>query len=129
MSMKIFILAALVAAAVARPQEGHGHQHKHAYSSQSIQRHDVPAKAPPGHFEHYSHPKYEFEYQVKDPHTGDLKTQHESRDGDIVKGYYTLHEADGTTRIVHYSSDKKTGFNADVKREGHAIHAEPKHHH
>ncbi|XP_063379438.1 histidine-rich glycoprotein-like [Cydia fagiglandana] len=101
----------------------------HAVSSQNIQRHDVPGKAPEGHHDYYAHPKYEFEYKVEDPHTGDKKSQHEARDGDLVKGYYSLHEADGTVRIVHYTADKHSGFNAEVKREGHAQHAAPKYHH
>ncbi|XP_063621399.1 histidine-rich glycoprotein-like isoform X1 [Cydia splendana] len=193
MYSNIFLVAATLAVALARPQEGHGHnEHGHAYSSQSIvlhqshgqehghghgheqlghvqlghvqlghvqhepvhlvsyhepihteshnthyhavssqniQRHDVPGKAPEGHHDYYAHPKYEFEYKVEDPHTGDRKSQHESRDGDVVKGYYSLHEADGTVRIVHYTADHKTGFNAHVQREGHAKHAVPTHHH
>lgn len=35
---------------------------------------------------HDHHPKYTFEYSVKDPKTGDEKSQHEHRDGDVVKG-------------------------------------------
>ncbi|XP_061710151.1 cuticle protein 7-like [Cydia pomonella] len=110
------------------PIQSH-HTHHHAVSSQNIQHHDVPGNAPEGHHNYYAHPKYEFEYKVEDPHTGDKKSQHESRDGDVVKGYYSLHEADGTVRIMHYSADKKSGFNAEVKREGHAEHIAPKHHH
>jgi hypothetical protein len=58
---------------------------------------------------HQAHPKYEFEYKVEDPHTGDRKFQRDSRDGDIVKGVYSLHEADGTVRVVEYSADKHSG--------------------
>lgn len=36
------------------------------------------------------HPKYKFEYGVKDHHTGDNKNQWESRDGDYVKGELKL---------------------------------------
>ena len=77
-----------------------------------------------GHEEHYPdhHPSYKFEYGVKDPKTGDHKSQWEHRDGDVVKGEYTLDEADGTHRIVEYSSDKKNGFNAVVKKIGHSHH-------
>ncbi|XP_026328658.1 histidine-rich glycoprotein-like [Hyposmocoma kahamanoa] len=74
-----------------------------------------------------THPKYEFDYKVEDHHTKDIKSQHESRDGDVVKGYYSLHEPDGTVRMVHYSADKKSGFNAHVERKGHAKHEY--HHH
>lgn len=42
-----------------------------------------------GHHDYYSHPKYEFEYGVKDAHTGDHKSQHEHRDGDSVKGRFS----------------------------------------
>lgn len=68
------------------------------------------------------HPKYKFDYGVKDPHTGDNKKQWETRDGDVVKGGYTLQEPDGTTRVVEYKSDKHNGFNAIVKKIGHAHH-------
>ena len=71
-------------------------------------------------------PGYHFEYGVKDPHTKDHKTQDEHREHDDVKGSYTLKEADGTKRIVEYTSGKKDGFQAVVKRVGHAQH--PGHH-
>ncbi|XP_073838012.1 uncharacterized protein [Musca autumnalis] len=71
------------------------------------------------HQEYYSHPKYEFKYGVKDLKTGDIKDQWEHRDGDHVKGSYSLKEADGTTRIVEYHADKHNGFNAVVKTIGH----------
>jgi len=72
--------------------------------------------------DYYAYPKYKFEYGVKDPHTGDHKSQWEIRDGDVVKGEYTLDEADGTKRIVEYHADGKTGFHAKVKKIGHAHH-------
>ncbi|CAH1381185.1 unnamed protein product [Tenebrio molitor] len=65
---------------------------------------------------------YKFEYGVHDPHTGDKKSQFEHRDGKHVKGGYTLKEADGTTRIVEYHAGPHGGFNAVVKRVGHAQH-------
>jgi hypothetical protein len=70
----------------------------------------------------YAYPKYKFEYGVKDPHTGDHKSQWEIRDGDVVKGEYTLDEADGTKRVVEYHADGKSGFHAKVKKIGHAHH-------
>ncbi|XP_075971040.1 uncharacterized protein LOC142973288 [Anticarsia gemmatalis] len=163
----IFLIAAVIAMAAARPQEGHGHEHHghgHAYSSQSIVLHQSHETKHEPHHEHhhehhekkhevhhekehhkqehhkeehhghhhvdyYAHPKYEFAYEVKDPHTHDMKHQHEHRDGDVVKGEYALHQPDGTVRIVKYHADKKTGFHADVKYEGHAKHIVPEHHH
>ncbi|KAM3962376.1 uncharacterized protein ACR2FA_003617 [Aphomia sociella] len=163
MYSKIFVAAALLAVAAARPQDSHGHGHGHAYSSQSIvlhqshgheTQHHVPVHHVPIHHEvkpvvlvhqpvhhhesskheehhldYYAIPKYTYEYKIEDPHTGDNKYQHETRDGDVVKGVYSLHEADGTIRIVEYTADKHNGFNAIVRREGHAKHIVPEHHH
>ncbi|CAH0700088.1 unnamed protein product [Spodoptera exigua] len=126
MFVKLILAAAVVAVVVARPQDGPHHEHHHASSSQSIKQYH--GKATEKHVEYYSHPKYEFAYEVKDPHTGDHKSQHEARDGDVVKGVYSLHEPDGTVRIVEYHADKKTGFNANVKFIGHAKHIVPEHH-
>lgn len=64
---------------------------------------------------------YSFEYAVHDSHTGDIKEQKESRNGDQVQGYYSLVEADGTRRIVHYTADAHNGFNAQVSHEGKAV--------
>lgn len=44
------------------------------------------------------------------------------REGDHVKGSYSLKEADGTTRLVEYVAGPHSGFNAVVKRIGHAYH-------
>ncbi|KNC30898.1 hypothetical protein FF38_09298 [Lucilia cuprina] len=79
------------------------------------------------------HVKYQFDYGVKDLKTGDIKNQWEHRDGDHVKGSYSLKEADGTTRIVEYSADDHNGFNAVVKKIGHAeypvVYVSPVHYH
>uniref|UniRef100_A0ABK9NGD8 Uncharacterized protein n=1 Tax=Glossina morsitans morsitans TaxID=37546 RepID=A0ABK9NGD8_GLOMM len=74
------------------------------------------------HLDYYSYPKYKYGYGVKDLKTGDIKNQWELRDGDLVKGSYALKEADGTTRVVDYTADKHSGFNAVVKQVGHAVH-------
>ncbi|XP_049304780.1 adult-specific cuticular protein ACP-20 [Bactrocera dorsalis] len=74
------------------------------------------------HYEPHHYPKYTFDYGVKDAHTGDHKSQWEHRDGDHVKGGYTLEEADGTTRVVEYTADDHHGFNAVVTKIGHAHH-------
>lgn len=73
-------------------------------------------------------PKYNFAYDVSDAHTGDYKTQTEERDGDFVKGQYTLLEPDGTKRVVDYTADGQNGFNAVVSKEGHPSAAGPAHH-
>ncbi|XP_039748550.1 chorion protein S36-like [Pararge aegeria] len=61
-----------------------------------------------------AHPRYAFEYHVNDPHTGDIKQQKEVRDGDVVKGQYSLVEPDGSVRTVDYVADWETGFHANV---------------
>ncbi|CAG4941738.1 unnamed protein product [Parnassius apollo] len=56
-----------------------------------------------------AHPKYEFEYKVEDYQTGDMKSQHEHRSGDAVKGDYSLHQPDGSVRHVDYYADDHSG--------------------
>ncbi|XP_050361880.1 cuticle protein 7-like [Nymphalis io] len=99
--MHIFVaIACFVGAAVAAPSGG--------YEVAAVDSHSIP--------------RYEFNYAVKDPQTGDNKAQTEVRDGDVVKGSYSLTEPDGTLRVVDYSADSVRGFNAVVKRVGNAVH-------
>ncbi|XP_043283498.1 larval cuticle protein A2B-like [Venturia canescens] len=141
MAFKLIALATLVAAASAgllQPKVA-SYQIAH-YSAQLSQTHPAPAKhqsyhAEPAKESYYAapgaesyqkaepqesydhHPKYSYAYDVHDSHTGDLKKHEESRDGDVVKGSYSLLEADGSRRIVHYSADDHHGFNAVVEKE------------
>ncbi|XP_052870722.1 adenylate cyclase, terminal-differentiation specific-like [Anopheles cruzii] len=61
--------------------------------------------------------QYDFSYGVHDDHTGDIKSQHESRHGDQVHGQYSLIDSDGHKRTVEYTADDHNGFNAVVHRE------------
>lgn len=70
-------------------------------------------------------PKYAFKYGVSDPHTGDVKSQKEVREGDVVKGQYSLVEPDGSVRTVDYTADPVNGFNAVVSKSAPTIHAQP----
>ncbi|XP_014216708.1 larval cuticle protein A3A-like [Copidosoma floridanum] len=72
-----------------------------------------------------AHPRYSFAYDVQDSLTGDSKAQYETRDGDVVRGSYSLIEADGTRRIVDYTADDVNGFNAVVSREPAIVAAAP----
>lgn len=72
--------------------------------------------------DYYSHPQYAFKYGVHDPHTGDHKHQSETRDGDVVKGQYSLVEPDGSVRTVDYTADSVNGFNAVVSKSGPNLH-------
>lgn len=69
---------------------------------------------------------YSYSYGVKDLHTGDIKHQWEKKEGDVIKGHYSMVEADGRIRIVDYTADSKNGFNAIVKHKGHAVHPHTK---
>ncbi|XP_061394651.1 larval cuticle protein A2B-like [Musca vetustissima] len=78
--------------------------------------------------EYDPHPQYKFGYGVQDAVSGDTKTQVEERDGDVVRGEYTLIDADGYKRTVQYTADPVHGFNAVVSREplvGKAVVAAP----
>ncbi|XP_030371852.1 larval cuticle protein A2B [Scaptodrosophila lebanonensis] len=83
------------------------------------------AVARPGYaVDYYDHPKYAFNYGVADHTTGDVKSQHETRDGDVVKGQYSLVEPDGSIRTVDYTADPIHGFNAVVTKSGPTVHAQ-----
>lgn len=62
---------------------------------------------------------------MNDYHTGDIKSQHETRDGDVVKGQYSVVEADGSIRTVEYTADKHNGFNAIVHKTAPLKHHQP----
>ncbi|XP_035898838.1 uncharacterized protein LOC118506174 [Anopheles stephensi] len=64
-----------------------------------------------------AYPQYQYAYNVQDTLTGDSKTQEETRDGDVVKGSYSLIEPDGSRRIVNYYADPINGFNAVVQKD------------
>lgn len=84
----------------------------------------VPAYVADQHnADYYSHPKYSFDYGVQDPHTGDVKSQSEVRDGGFVKGQYSLVEPDGSVRTVDYTADDVNGFNAVVSKSAPTVHA------
>lgn len=68
-------------------------------------------------------PNYGFNYAVNDPSTGDNKAQWETRNGDVVRGAYSLVEPDGNIRLVEYTADSLRGFNAVVKRTGPNVHS------
>ncbi len=63
-------------------------------------------------------PQYNFQYSISDASTGDVKNQHETRNGGDVTGSYSLIDADGLKRIVDYTASDAAGFNAVVRREG-----------
>ncbi|XP_052563177.1 cuticle protein 8-like [Culex pipiens pallens] len=157
MAFKFVLFAALVAAASAGLIPRHGGHIGHASSHQSFQLHTpthhhaapvhhvaavhaapihhvAAIHAAPAHHtivkevEHHAPANYEFSYAVHDEHTGDIKSQHETRHGDEVHGQYSLIDSDGHQRIVDYHADHHSGFNAVVHREPtHVKIAQPVH--
>ncbi|XP_047526763.1 cuticle protein-like [Vanessa atalanta] len=94
------------------------------YAAAPVAHYAAPVhKIVSAHEEEYAHPKYDFSYSVADGHTGDNKSQHESRDGDAVHGEYSLLEADGSVRTVQYTADAHNGFNAVVSNSAPTKHA------
>ncbi|XP_039445111.1 cuticle protein 8-like [Culex pipiens pallens] len=151
MAFKFVLFATLVAAASAGLIPQHGHI-GHASSHQTFQQHHAApvhhvaaVHAAPVHHvaaihaapvhhtivkevEHHAPANYEFSYAVHDEHTGDIKSQHETRHGDEVHGQYSLVDSDGHQRIVDYHADHHSGFNAVVRREPtHVKIAQPVH--
>lgn len=62
--------------------------------------------------------QYDFAYSVHDEKTGDIKSQHETREKDgKVKGVYEFIEPDGYRRTVHYYVEKDSGFIAKIERK------------
>ncbi|XP_017956669.1 histidine-rich glycoprotein isoform X2 [Drosophila navojoa] len=96
-----------------------GEEHGHEIPHYEVEQHHTEDE----HVDYYAPPKYAFKYGVNDFHTGDVKSQHETRDGDTVKGQYSLVEPDGSIRTVDYTADKHNGFNAVVHKTA------PVHHH
>jgi hypothetical protein len=110
----LFAFVAVASAQYHHVQSSHGHQQQ----SQGVSYgHQSGGHQEDHHEEYYGPAKYDFSYEVHDEKTGDIKHQKESRDGDHVVGEYSFIEADGHRRTVKYSSDKHTGFVADVHRE------------
>lgn len=65
----------------------------------------------------HSSTDYKYSYDIQDPTTGDSKSQHEVRQGDIVRGAYSFLGPDGMKRTVEYTADSKHGFQAVIREE------------
>ncbi|ODM97072.1 Cuticle protein 8 [Orchesella cincta] len=96
---------------------------KHGYSHQHVHN--------PGYGGHGGGEEEEEGWRVNDHYTGDNKQHHESRDGGVVKGQYSLVEPGGSHRVVTYHADH-TGFHAKVHRtpthHGHGVAGGGGHH-
>nr|XP_040218694.1 larval cuticle protein A2B-like [Anopheles coluzzii] len=121
---KLFTIICLVAFVHGAHIKQSAVKHKPRQASYQLEEVDAGKELIEESQDYYAYPKYQFEYGVKDPLTGDHKSQWEMRDGDIVKGSYTLDEPDGTQRIVEYRADDRNGFEAIVKKIGKPKHPE-----
>lgn len=86
----------------------------HTYAAAPVAYSAPLAKA---HDDYDPNPQYSFSYDIQDGLTGDSKSQHETRNGDVVSGSYSLVDPDGHKRTVEYTADPHNGFNAVVHRE------------
>ncbi|XP_001356162.2 cuticle protein 8 [Drosophila pseudoobscura] len=78
-----------------------------------LRQHQEPEVFPPA--------SYSFNYAVNDESTGDIKEHSETRDGYVVRGFYSLIDPDGYKRTVTYTADDVHGFNAVVNRVPYAL--------
>ncbi|XP_026497371.1 larval cuticle protein A2B-like [Vanessa tameamea] len=141
MAFKFIVLACFVAAASAGllPAAPFAYSAAPAYHAAAPVYHTAPVAyaAPVAKYaavapvakvaveEYDPHPQYSFAYDVQDGLTGDSKSQHETRDGDVVQGSYSVVDPDGTKRTVDYTADPHNGFNAVVHKEPLAVKAAP----
>lgn len=59
---------------------------------------------------------YQFGFDVKDDEYTNYQQRKEVRDGNVIKGSYSVVDSDGFIRTVTYTADPKEGFKADVSR-------------
>ncbi|XP_070499696.1 cuticle protein-like [Chironomus tepperi] len=139
MASKFIALFALVAVASAQHYNNdyyNSNYDNHHYAAPAVVKQIQPAyikQVQPAlikkvAYEQEAPANYEFNYDVHDSHTGDIKQQHEVAKDGAISGEYSLIDADGYRRIVSYTADDHHGFVANVRREpveGHKIVAQP----
>ncbi|ODN03781.1 Larval cuticle protein A3A [Orchesella cincta] len=62
-------------------------------------------------------PQYNFSFDIKDDELTNYQNRQEERDGQTIKGSYSVVDPDGYVRTVTYTADPKNGFQAKVTRE------------
>jgi hypothetical protein len=122
MFSKVFVVLAVVAASQAgllpqkweaAPQQWAPEPQKWAPEPQKW----APAPQKWAEPKHEEPANYEFNYEVHDEHTGDIKRQNEKAVNGVISGQYSLYDADGFRRVVEYTADDHNGFVANVRRE------------
>ncbi|KAH9629182.1 hypothetical protein HF086_009572 [Spodoptera exigua] len=59
----------------------------------------------------------QFGFDVNDDQYTNYQNRKEQRDGDVIKGSYSVVDSDGFVRTVTYTADPKEGFKAEVSRQ------------
>ncbi|XP_065341005.1 cuticle protein [Cloeon dipterum] len=78
----------------------------------------VPAQQTQQPEEDYDpNPAYNFSFDVKDDQFTNYQNRKEQREGDQIKGSYSVVDSDGFIRTVTYTADPVGGFKAEVIRE------------
>ncbi|XP_034481478.1 acidic leucine-rich nuclear phosphoprotein 32-related protein [Drosophila innubila] len=70
------------------------------------------------HSDYVARPEYSFAYGIEDGQTRVLQNRKETRNGDEVRGVYSVVDPDGTLRVVKYTADDANGFQAEVITNG-----------
>ncbi|MPC33239.1 Pupal cuticle protein Edg-84A [Portunus trituberculatus] len=103
MALKVALLSALVATALARPDT--------PYHPPASSYHAPAPDAPP---------RYDYNYAVVDDYSGNNYNAQEARNGYDTQGSYYVQLADGRLQRVTYTVNGDSGFVADVTYEGEA---------
>ncbi|XP_076061356.1 uncharacterized protein LOC143037126 [Oratosquilla oratoria] len=114
MSLKLAVAFALVAIAMARPDN------LPTYSYSPPSHHDSRES-----LEYFETPKYEFTHAVKDEESYNDFGHQEARDDEHTQGSYYVQLPDGRLQKVTYYVDGDSGFIAEVSYEGEARYPEP----
>ncbi|KAI5645222.1 insect cuticle protein domain-containing protein [Phthorimaea operculella] len=94
-------------------------QQQQAQAQQILQRPQHYAQAPaPARLrdpqEDYDpNPSYQFGFDVNDDQYTNYQNRKEQREGDVIKGSYSVVDSDGFIRTVNYIADPKEGFRAE----------------
>ncbi|XP_035786916.1 probable zinc transporter protein DDB_G0282067 [Anopheles albimanus] len=116
-------------------EDHHHHHHEHdvGYSYAKFSgpvsgpAHEIHVEDKHGHghaIDYVAKPDYLFEYGVEDPKSKVSQSRKEHRHEDELHGEYSLHQPDGKLRTVKYSSNKHSGFQAEVLIDGKPLHEE-----
>ncbi|XP_045106738.1 cuticle protein 7-like [Portunus trituberculatus] len=120
MALKVFLMSALAAVTLARPDippASYGapapsyHAPAPSYHAPAPSYHAPAPEAPP---------KYDYNYAVKDEYSGNDFGAQEARDGYDTQGSYYVQLPDGRLQKVTYTVNGDSGFVADVTYEGEA---------